>query len=295
MNKKFILFLLVIAFFCHGCSKQGILSPSQFTGEFVKALKETSPGIKVEVVNDLELKVTTKDGKEFTSFLDNAYNSYKQDPESKAQVITKYVAAGIETANNSGDELDRDKIVPVVKDRPWLNEMRQTLLSRGAKSVPDNVYDDFGADMIIMYAHDSTNNIRYLTAEDLATLKIEKTSLRALSCENLKKLLPEIERHGDNGFYMLTAGGDYDASILLLDSVWDKAQIKVKGDFVVAIPSRDLLLVTGSQDSEGLEKMRKLVQKAYPEGTYRLTNKLFVRKNKTLEEFLPGGERDAGK
>jgi uncharacterized protein YtpQ (UPF0354 family) len=114
---------------------------------------------------------------------------------------------------------------------------------------------------------------------------IDRKELRGLACENLKRLLPKIERSGTNGLYMFTAGGDYEASLLLLDSVWSDVQKDVRGDVVVAIPTRDLLLVTGSQDTQGIEKVKQLVHKASVEGSYRLATKLFVFHDGRLEEF----------
>ena len=128
--------------------------------------------------------------------------------------------ASIETFGIVQDGVDRTRIVPVIKDRSWLEETRQALLSRGAKESPEHVYEDFGQELIILYAEDSPKNIRYLGPKDLELAKVERSELKALACENLKRLLPKIERHGTGGVYMVTAGGDYEASLLLLDSIW---------------------------------------------------------------------------
>ena len=199
--------------------------------------------------------------------------------------IRRFVTAGLETINYPSEGVDRTRIVPVIKDRPWLEETRQALLSRGAKEVPENVYEDFSPDLIILYSEDSPKNIRYFGPKDLEAAKIDRADLRKLACENLKRLLPKIERHGTNGFYMLTAGGDYEASLLLLDSIWSGGQMDVKGEVVVAIPTRDLLLVTGSQNPQGIEKMKQMVKEALSGGAYRLTQKLFVYRNGTFNEF----------
>ena len=153
------------------------------------------------------------------------------------------------------------------------------------KELKENVHEDLNADLVILYAEDSAKNIRYFSPEDLEKAKIEKHELRELACENLKRILPEIERHGENGLFMVTAGGDYEASLLLFDFIWDDMKKEVRGDVVVAIPTRDLLLVTGSQDTQGIEKMKQIVQKTAAEGSYRLTTQLFVFRDGQLEEF----------
>src|SRR4029450_9414253 len=115
------------------------------------------------------------------------------------------------------------------------------MLSRGAKEVPEHVYEDFSPDLIVVYAEDSPKNIRYLVPKDLELAKIDRAELRALACENLKRILPKIERHGTDGLYMLTAGGDYEASLLLLDSIWSGGPNDVQGAGVVAVSERALM------------------------------------------------------
>lgn len=206
--RRLIQTTLVVLGLCSGCSGTDILSPTQFTTEFAEALRKSSPGLKVEIVKDMELKVTTTDGRESTSFLDNAYDTYKQDPKSKNDVVRRFVAASLETIANmqTSEELDRTRIVPVIKDRPWLEETRKVLMSRGAKEVPENVYEELNSDLIIVYAEDSPKNIRYFAPGDLEKAHIDRKELRGLAIENLKRLLPKIERLGTNGLYMLSAG-----------------------------------------------------------------------------------------
>lgn len=285
--KKLTRILIAALGVCFGCSKANVLSPSEFTSEFTDALRQAAPGLKVEVVQDLQLKITTADGSATTAFLNNAYDLYKHYPKTKDDVIQRYVASTLETITslNASDDLDRTRIVPVIKDKPWLEEIRKTMESRGTGKFLENVHEELNADLIIVYAEDSPKNISYITPKELETAHIDKKELRGLACENLKRLLPKIERHGANGTFMLTAGGDYEASLLLLDSVWNDMQKDVRGDIVVAIPTRDLLLVTGSDDREGLEKLRQTVDKVSAQSAYKLTTKLFVRRDGKFTEF----------
>ena len=291
MKRIFRLVLAAIGF-CSGCSKSEIVTPGEFTREFAASLRRAQPGLTVVIVRDLQLKVTSADGRDSTSFLDNAYDMYKQDPKAKGDVIQRFVTAGVETIGGVRDGVDRTRIVPVIKDRPWSEETRQALLSRGAKEVPEHVFEDLSPDLVVLYAEDSPKTIRYLEPKDLDLAKIDRSELRALACENLKRLLPKIERHGTNGIYMLTAGGDYEASLLLLDSIGSAGQMDVQGDIVVAVPTRDLLLVTGSRNPQGIEKVKQMVKGASSGGAYRLTSKLFVYRNGRFDEFREGAEQD---
>ena len=184
--KRLLRIVLAAIGFCAGCSKSDMMTPGEFTREFAESLRQAQPGLSVVIVKDLEFKVTSADGRESTSFLDNAYDMYKQDPKAKVEVIQKFVSAGLDTIGASGEGVDRTRIVPVIKDRPWLEETRQAMLSRGAKEIPEPVFEDFSPDLVVLYAEDSPKNIRYLKPKDLELAKIDRPKLRAPACENLK-------------------------------------------------------------------------------------------------------------
>jgi uncharacterized protein YtpQ (UPF0354 family) len=251
------------------------LTPADFTEDFASKLRAASTNAQVKITQDLQLSFKDNNGKENTVFLDNAYAEYKLNPANKSEVIEKYVRAFLESNIEEG-KIDKSRIVPIIKDRAWINEVREALKSRGAKEVKENVFDDYNEDLVIMYAEDSPKNIRYLTPDDLKTLGIKKEELRGLAVTNLKALLPKIEIHSGPFVSMVVADGNYEASLLLFDKMWTSGQIKVDGDFVVAIPSRDLLLVTGSNNPQGIAQLREMVAKNFKDSPYRLTDALFV-------------------
>ncbi len=98
-------------------------------------------------------------------------------------------------------------------------------------------------------------------------------------------LLPKIEMRRIGDILLISAGGDYEASLLLIDDIWSGGQIKVDGDIVVAVPARDVLLVTGSRNRTGLKKVRELAAKYVAEGRYELTDMLFVYRDGRFSKF----------
>lgn len=287
--KKFFQALLAVLGLCSSCSKTEIAGPAQFTSEFVGALRQASPESKIEIVRDLQINIKSVAHGEQTAFLDNAYDQYKNNPATKSNIIQRFVASIVETLASSSESetVDRNRIVPVIKDKPWLAEIRRMLTERGAKELVENVYDELNPDLVIVYAEDSPKNIRYLTPKILEKAHIDRKELRALACENLKRILPKIEKHGTNGTYMITAGGDYETSLLLFESLWTDLEKEVHGEVVVAIPARDVLLVTGSENREGLEKMKKVMDQYSNQIAYKISSKLFVLHNGTFVEFSP--------
>lgn len=261
-----------------GCSSKEIVSPSEYAEEYAAALKDKNPNLKVTIKGDMELAVVDETGGEITTFLDNGYKEYSVSPQNKEQIIKKYVAALLEPRAQS-EKIDPSRITPVIKDREWIAEIKAEMKARGAKEIPENVYEDLNQELVIVYAEDSPKNLRYLAPKDLGQVNLKPSDLKALAIQNLKSIIPKIEVHGGNGVYMVTAGGDYEASLLLFEGLWDGVQIKVDGDYVVAIPSRDMLLITGSNSKEGIKKITELAIKTVAEAPYRLTSDLFIRKD----------------
>ena len=87
--------------------------------------------------------------------------------------------------------------------------------------------------------------------------------------DNLNRLLPKIEMRQDGDVVADTAGGDYEASLLLFDSMWRGGKVKVNSEIVVAVPAKDVLLVTGSKSRKGIAAVRELAAKVKAESRYR--------------------------
>lgn len=275
--------------------KSSILNPAEFTREFVKTLQETRAELMVEVVQDLELNISREGKSAVSSFLYNAYDVYKQDPSDKATVFERFTLCILDSLDLQDKKLDPTRIIPIVKDRAWIEETRQALAAHGDGDDPEHVIEGLNNDLVILYAEDTENNIRYLSLSDLAEAGVETWNLRELACENLERILPEIKRHGENGVYMLTAGGTFEASLLLLDFVWKDPGLEVNGDLTFAIPARDVLMITGSEDPEGIARLRKVVADIFSEdGSYRLTQKLFLYRSGKFEVFEEGSNQTPG-
>src|SRR5262249_31766515 len=113
----------------------------------------------------------------------------------------------------------------------------------------------------------------------------DRTRLREASLANLSRLLPKIEiRPGSDGVLLITAGGEFDASLLLADNLWSGGQIKVDGDIVVAVPAEDGLIATGSRNARGLARRRGAANK-FASGPNWLKAALFVYRDGKFMRF----------
>ena len=277
---KHLLALLICVVALFSASRADVLSPQAFTQEFARALAAALPSRTVAVKRDLELTVTDAGGGDTTIFLANPYNEYSREPARLAEIVQTFAAALSQSASGK-TAVDRSRIIPVIKDRKWIADVHGALKARGVEQ--QHLTDDFNEQLIIVYAEDDPTRMRFLTAQE--DIGVARHELRALAVENLRRILPKIEMRGDDKVLLVSAGGDYEASLLLIDEIWSGGQIKVNGDIVVAVPARDVLLVTGSRDRTGLKRVHELATKFVAEGPYGLTDALFVYRNGRFTKF----------
>jgi uncharacterized protein YtpQ (UPF0354 family) len=153
------------------------------------------------------------------------------------------------------------------------------LRARGTKE-PNFATENLNDELVMVYALDSVRGLSYLTREQLQKIVPAPSEARALALENLERILPKFDKRGSNGFFLLQAGGTFEASLLLLDRLWQQKEFEVKGDYVVGIPTRDILVITGSNEKEGLKRAREYVDAALArDPAYRVTADLFVRRD----------------
>jgi uncharacterized protein YtpQ (UPF0354 family) len=257
-----------------------MLTPPAFTQEFARALARTRPSANVSVAGDLKLTIKETDGLVRNIHLNNAYNEYKLDPQRFDDLVATFSAIFSQSASKQAG-LDRTRIIPVIKDRQWLDELHNTLKAKGVAQ--QHLADRFNDELVIVYAQDDPNRMRYLTTQE--DFGLSREELRSLAIANLKRVLPKIEMGRVGDVALMSAGGNYEASLLLIDDIWSSGQIQVNGDIVVAIPTRDTLLVTGSRSRSGLKLVRELTAKFKAQGPYELTDTLFRYRDGRFTKF----------
>ncbi|MEM6805153.1 MAG: DUF1444 family protein, partial [Bacteroidota bacterium] len=214
-----------------------------------------------------------KGEREINHQLTNAYLKYKESPGELEMIRQNYLLAS-NLLYIEQEKIKKDRIVPIIKPRAYLDYMAQ--LNEEQDGYQSVVYEDYNDALIIVYAEDKERSISYFGERAFDKLGIAREDLREMSIQNLQNILPEVNRNGSEGTYMLTAGGDYEASLILLQGIWDKASIPVEGKFVIGIPNRDVLFVTGSANEEMVAEIQKYSQESYQSGSFALSDKLFI-------------------
>jgi len=221
--------------------KRKKLSETEFANKFAKALQEKIKGLLIISVNGLEVITKLQDSDEHRHFLHNAYIEYSHDIKELDRVLNKYLTAFCDSFTPK-QPIALETILPVIKDKRFI----QNLAEMNPEAAKQQVYEYYNSDLDIFYVVDTEHSLRYLTKKDTDELDLSIEALREVAINNLNRF--DVRCHGEDGYYMLTAGGTYEASMILLD-IWYKDNFDIDGNIIIAVPSRDVVLITGSRDS----------------------------------------------
>jgi uncharacterized protein YtpQ (UPF0354 family) len=265
-----------------GVAQADTLSPRAFTERVARTVLAAMPSAKVTLSGDLQFVVRYPNGASATSDLGKAYKSYEREPAHLDDLVQAQVAALVEAAGdeNGLPKLDRTRIVPIIKDRSWFEAMAR----RGREQTPPQelVAEPLNSDLVIVYAENRLGTLRILSNRDDVG---DRARLRETALTNLSRMLPKIEiRPGADGVLLISAGGEFDASLLLADHLWSNDKVKVDGDIVVAVPAKDALIVTGSRNAAGLARLRAAASK-FAAGPNALTAALFIYRDGRFVRF----------
>ncbi len=273
-------FLLVGAFVPRGHA-EALISPKQFTALFAEAARKSMPDAKVKITGELTLRVDFPSGRYATTSLGNAYTAYEREPDRRDAIIAQYVEHILKNMGDDALKIDAARVIPVIRTRrfpPIVEAERDPAKGRV-------VFERFGADLVIIYAEDRPQDLRYFSTELFEETGIDRKQLRALAIENLRRIVGDIEYKDYGGTYVLIADGANEVSLLLLPEVWTKQNLKVDGDYVVALPTRDILVVTGSNDVRALRQVRRLAEEGFQKGPYSVSPKLYRFRDGRLTQF----------
>lgn len=115
------------------------------------------------------------------------------------------------------------------------------------------------ADLSVTYAFDLPNCFKILARHDLRRLALFESQIHNLAMRNLDQRMMKLEPEfleSDNGLFLLRTGGDFEATTILFDHVWHQAADMVRGEVVVSVPARDVVMFVAAGNRDGLAFMR---------------------------------------
>jgi hypothetical protein len=257
------------------------LTKEEFCKLCDQALREKFGPASVEQLDSLdEFRITVSSGEPRKAFVENIWRECRHNEDVRVGQVERFlrVMAGPEAGTRKLPDIT--SIVPTIKEETYINLSRKS-----ANEGPTFVHEHFVADLWIVYAIDSADAISTLPTTEFVELKLNLAELKQLAIENLKRILPPIERHGEGPIYTLTAGSDYVASLLLFEDLWAEQAEIVDGEIVAAVPARGALLFTGSKSSRAIIELRQSVAQLTQTAGYLISTTMLRRSSDGWKAF----------
>jgi Protein of unknown function (DUF1444) len=259
------------------------LSRRAFTETYAAAVVKALPGAKVTIIGELLTDTRSPNGKTTASDLRDAYDRYLLVPADLDAILHEYVGVVVTWNAEPRRAPDRALIVPIFQSQRWLDGLQQQLQAGNSDKELKMLSEPYNAELTIFYVEAQAKSFRFLTVEDDVG---DRAKLHELALVNLRRLMPKIQMlPGEDGIFIFDAGREYEASLLLANRMWLSGQIKVDGDIVAAAPIEQMLLITGSHNSAGLEKLRALAKEIVDAGPPALSSALFVYRDGKFVKF----------
>ena len=244
---------------------------------YSKLLQERMPDCKVEFSDDTTIRVVWPNSKESTTFLDNLWLKYKNGDEDRAEMIERYVRLVEDLGRIDEAPVVKENIVPVIKDSHFM----EFIAGKAAKFLTEHLCGD----LWVVYCEDHPERISTPLREEILATGLTESEVRTFSVENLKRILPPAECHGNGPWYLVTAGANYVASLLMIDSIWGQVKDMVDGDIIATVPTRDVLMFTGCDSPEGIKAIRERSAEICSSGPHAVSDTLIIRRDGTWSVF----------
>lgn len=270
--------------------------PAAFTQAFVDELHRQAPARRWTVKAPLELR--SEDGKQQV-FLDNAWAALRSGREDLASLVRQRLAVA-ERLEAASSPLEPTALVPLLKPQSYLDAVRaqfQRLKPEGGE-LP-LVHANWAEGLVLVYAEDQPAGMRMLTPKDGVALGAD--ALRSLALDNLARLVraqgglrwQQQAGTGEARVYRAALDRNYEASAALLPG--SLSGLALRGDPLVFLLSREVVLVTGSDDADGAALLRDVARRVFPQLPYAISEQPYRVHADGRWERVPASDASAAR
>jgi uncharacterized protein YtpQ (UPF0354 family) len=140
------------------------------------------------------------------------------------------------------------------------------------------VITDLNNGLLAGYLVDQGDHFRYVQQRHLVDSGLTEAELHRHAVENLAILVDaDAAKIHPCGEAFLIFGGNFEASLILLDALWDEhLNHLAPNGFIIAIPNRDVLAFCDAESSSGVEELRQIITRVEGED-HPITSTLYRR------------------
>ena len=144
------------------------------------------------------------------------------------------------------------------------------------------VLKTLGQGLLAAYLVDEGPNFRYVPNRECAPAGFDTEELHRVGIMNLAALAQtELEVRSYRGIFVALMGGNFEASMILVDTFWEEVvPAFLPGPIVAAFPARDILSFGEAGSPAVMAELEAVIGRTFPDGDHLLSDKLHVRRER---------------
>jgi len=241
---------------------------TQFVREFIAECQRQHLVAKSYDHGARSFAFARNDGSQISAFTHNTFGEWqRRDQAGRADLIARFVRSLLETRSQdtfSAENLPNE-LMPGIRSQALISGMMIRSWASGGPNDESRAtaFLPFAADLVVCAVRDQPDSMSLMTRGKLAEagLSIERAIRLAMANFRERCPAPIFEPLGD-GLFGCVNLEDYQSSLLLLVPRQDYPLPPIDGAPIVAVPGRNVLYLTGSQNPAGIARLLDIASKA---------------------------------
>jgi len=265
-------------------------SKDAFRQRYIEKVLERFPGLSFEFDGEYGVKWQGLHQHDAVSvWLESGFKEYTGDPKDGESILDRWVTLLEGMAGADRPPLDLETLVPMIRHRSWLENQQSHKDKGGDKSKMWT--EEYNQELVVFYV-EKDESIRFASLERVLSSGKALDELRAIAMMNLIRLTTGRTVNGDNGGYVVGANSSLDATLILNPEIFKDARIRITGEWLVALPDRNTLLVCDSCIPLQVFLTTVSTKRLFRDEPYAISSRLFLRGKERFEVLDTEGKDD---
>ncbi|MBI1369288.1 MAG: DUF1444 family protein [Planctomycetes bacterium] len=243
--------------------------PEAFTEHVARSFRKLYDRSTIHITGPLEMTVDDR-----VVGLEDLYRAFLKDDSKVHEMIAEFVEAvrNVQMLEETPLPLEvvRTKVMPRIHGYGVFRSTRPELIA----------HQPYINDTVILYMVELNGAATPVTTEQLIRWGIGLDDLDAMARTNLAGYRPNLElqlfQGAEGAAALFNTGDGYDASRLLLDRLYPQLAPEFGGNFLVAIPARDIFIAFPKEPDNFVHRLQQRIDDDYRSMPYPITNDLFL-------------------